>query len=66
VIGLVSSLFLILRRLRLLVERLGGVDMPKKVEEIVAALERDNPKWPKGKVWAIANATYNKMKRKKR
>jgi hypothetical protein len=40
--------------------------MPKKVEEIVAALERDNPKWPNGKVWAIANATYNKMKRKKR
>lgn len=39
--------------------------MPKKVEEIVAALERDNPSWSKGKIYAIANATYNKMKRRK-
>lgn len=40
--------------------------MPKKVEEIVASLERENPDWPKAKVWAIANATYNRMKGKKR
>jgi hypothetical protein len=40
--------------------------MPKKLEEIVSALERDNPSWPKGKVYAIANATLNKMKRGKR
>jgi len=39
--------------------------MPKKVEDIVAALERDNPSWPKGKVYAIANATYNKMRGKR-
>lgn len=38
--------------------------MPKKVEEIVAALEREHPSWPKSKIWAIANATYNKMKGK--
>lgn len=40
--------------------------MPKKVEEIVSALERDHPDWSKSKVYAIANAAYNKMKKKKR
>jgi hypothetical protein len=41
----------------------GGV-MPKKVEEIVSALERDHPGWSKSKVYAIANAAYNKMKKR--
>jgi hypothetical protein len=40
--------------------------MPKKLEEIVSALEKKNPSWPKGKVYAIANATFSKMKRRKR
>lgn len=33
---------------------------PKKLEEIVKALKRDNPSWPKSKVYAIAWSTYNK------
>jgi hypothetical protein len=41
----------------------GGV-MPKKVDDIVTALRRENPKWPDGKIYAIANATYNKMKKR--
>ena len=40
------------------------VVMPKKVEAIVAALEKENPSWSKSKIYAIANATYNKMKGK--
>lgn len=39
--------------------------MPKKVEEIVTALTRENPSWPKAKIWAIANAAYKKMNRRK-
>lgn len=35
--------------------------MPKKLEEIVAALEGENPSWPRGKVWAIAQSTYKKL-----
>jgi hypothetical protein len=38
--------------------------MPKKVDDIVAALKRDNPSWSDSKIYAIANATYNKMRGK--
>ena len=38
--------------------------MPKKVEEIVSALEKNHPDWSKSKVYAIANAAYNKMRGK--
>jgi len=37
--------------------------MPKKLDDIVNALKRDNPSWSDNKVWAIAQATYKKMKR---
>jgi hypothetical protein len=37
--------------------------MPKKVDNIVAALKRDHPDWSESKVYAIANAAYNKMKK---
>jgi hypothetical protein len=37
--------------------------MPKKVEDIVAALKREHPDWPDAKIYAIANAAYNKMKK---
>ena len=59
-------MFRILGRLRLLVKPLEGVDMPKKLDDIVSALKRDNPDWPEGKVWAIAQSTYKKMKGKMR
>lgn len=38
--------------------------MPKKVDDIVAALRREHPDWSDAKVYAIANAAYNKLKRK--
>lgn len=38
--------------------------MPKKVDEIVDALRRQHPDWSDEKVYAIANATYNKMQGK--
>jgi len=38
--------------------------MPKKLDDIVTALKRDNPKWPEAKVWAIAQATYKKMNKR--
>jgi hypothetical protein len=38
--------------------------MPKKLDEIVSALKRDNPSWSEGKVWAIAQSTYKKLKSK--
>jgi hypothetical protein len=38
--------------------------MPKKLDNIVSALKRDNPNWPEGKVWAIAQSTYKKMQSK--
>jgi hypothetical protein len=38
--------------------------MPKKVDDIVAALKRQHPEWSDAKVYAIANATYNKIQGK--
>jgi hypothetical protein len=38
--------------------------MPKKVDDIVAALRRQHPDWSDEKLYAIANATYNKMQGK--
>ena len=38
--------------------------MPKKLDDIVSALKRDNPSWPESKVWAIAQCTYKKMQGK--
>lgn len=38
--------------------------MPKKVDDIVKALKRDNPSWPPSKVYAIANAAYKRSKSK--
>lgn len=35
--------------------------MPNKVDDIVAAIKRDNPSYSDEKVWAIAYSTYNKM-----
>lgn len=35
---------------------------PKKVEDIVMALKRENPGWPKSRVYATAWSAYNKMK----
>lgn len=40
----------------------GGI-MPKKVDDIVAALKRDHPDWSDSKIYAIANAAYNKMQK---
>lgn len=37
--------------------------MPKKVDNIVAALKRDNPNWSDSKIYAIANAAYNKRQK---
>jgi len=36
--------------------------MPKKKDEIYQALKRKNPSWSENKLWAIATATYNKLK----
>lgn len=43
-------------------EREELVNVPKKVEEIAAALERENPGWSKSRVWATAWETYNRMR----
>ena len=37
---------------------------PKKVEDIVKALKREYPKWPKSRIYATAWDTYNEMKGK--
>lgn len=34
---------------------------PAKLEEIVTALKRENPDWPKSRIYATAWSTYNKM-----
>jgi hypothetical protein len=39
--------------------------MPKKMEKIRKAIKRENPKMPESSTYAIANDTYNKMKKKK-
>jgi hypothetical protein len=36
--------------------------MPKKLDDIVTALKRENPDWPDGKVWAVAQATFKKKR----
>ena len=43
----------------------GGHEMPKpkKLEDIVMALKRENPKWAKSRIYATAWSTYNKMKK---
>jgi hypothetical protein len=38
--------------------------VPKELDNIVAALKRDNPSWSESKVWAIAQSTYKKMKKR--
>lgn len=38
--------------------------MPKKLDDIVSVLKRENPDWPKGKVWAVAQATFKKMNKR--
>lgn len=35
---------------------------PAKVEEIVLALKREHPNWPKSRIYATAWAAYDKMK----
>jgi hypothetical protein len=35
---------------------------PKKVEDIVMALKRENPSWPKSRIYATAWSAYNKTK----
>jgi len=41
--------------------------MPKKVHEIVDAIERSNPgKYTEAQRWAMANAKYKEMKKKKK
>lgn len=37
---------------------------PKKVEDIVMALKRENPSWPKSRIYATAWSAYNKMRGK--
>ena len=37
------------------------VKRPAKVEEIVKALKRENPSWPKSRIYATAWSSYNKM-----
>jgi hypothetical protein len=39
-----------------------GVVMPKKLDDIVNSLKRENPTWSESKVWAIAQSTYKKVK----
>ena len=36
--------------------------MPKKLDDIVNSLKRENPTWSESKVWAIAQSTYKKVK----
>jgi len=38
--------------------------MPAKVDEIVKSLKKDNPSWPKSKLYAIAWSTYKKGNKK--
>jgi hypothetical protein len=40
--------------------------MPKKMEEIRKAIKKKHPSMPKSSTYAIAQDTYNKMKKKKK
>jgi len=39
--------------------------MPQKLDEMVKAIARENPKWPKDRVWATAQSRFKKMKQAK-
>lgn len=37
--------------------------MPQKLDEMVKAIARENPDWPKDRVWATARSRFKKMKK---